>query len=126
MAKSNDFKILGLKKGSKVAILSPSNGLPGVFPWVQDLGLERLRDVFHLEPVEYPTTRQMGSALQDRANDIMSAFANPEIKAVFTSIGGNDAIPAHLPQRRPPSVLLDQVEVRKIEVAILSNIHIGT
>ncbi len=81
-----------LQKGDKVAILSPSNGLPGLFPWVQDLGLERLRDIFTLEPVEYPTTRQMGSSLQDRATDIMAAFSNPEIKAIIASIGGTDQI----------------------------------
>lgn len=81
-----------LQKGDKVAILSPSNGLPGLFPWVQDLGLERIRTVFGLEPIEYPTTRRMGSSLQDRATDIMAAFSDPDIKAVIASIGGTDQI----------------------------------
>lgn len=78
--------------GDKVAILSPSAGLPGLFPWVQDLGLERLRTLFQLDPVEYPTTRQMGSSLQDRAADVMAAFQDTSIKAIFTSIGGSDQI----------------------------------
>ena len=86
------IKLSKLSKGDKVAIISPSAGLPGLFPWVQDLGLERLRTVFELEPVEYPTTRQMGSSLEDRARDVMAAFGDPEIKAVFASIGGNDQI----------------------------------
>ena len=81
-----------LNKGDKVAILSPSNGLPGLFPWVQDYGLKRLKDDFGLIPVEYPTTRQMGSSLKDRARDIMDAFSDKEIKAIITSIGGNDQI----------------------------------
>ena len=81
-----------LKKGDKVAILSPSNGLPGLFPWVQDLGLDRIRTVFNLEPIEYPTTRRMGSSLQDRAADIMAAFGDPSIKAIIASIGGTDQI----------------------------------
>ena len=81
-----------LKKGDKVAILSPSNGLPGLFPWVQDLGLDRIRTVFNLEPIEYPTTRRMGSSLQDRAADIMAAFGDPNIKAIIASIGGTDQI----------------------------------
>lgn len=81
-----------LQSGDKVAILSPSNGLPELFPWVQDLGLERLHSIFDLEPIEYPTTRRMGSSLEDRATDIMSAFSNPDIKAIFASIGGNDQI----------------------------------
>lgn len=84
--------LLKLQKGSKVAILSPSNGLPGLFPWVQDLGLDRLRTVFSLEPIEYPTTRRMGSSLQDRAIDIMAAFSDPSIKAIIASIGGTDQI----------------------------------
>lgn len=88
----NFIKLQKLNKGDKVAILSPSNGLPGIFPWVQDLGLSRIRDIFGLEPVEYPTTRQMGSSLQDRAKDIMAAFSDPTIKAVIASIGGSDQI----------------------------------
>lgn len=81
-----------LQRGDRVAVLSPSAGLPGLFPWVQDLGLQRLREVFGLDPVEYPTTRQMGSSPADRARDIMAAFADPSIKAVIASIGGNDQI----------------------------------
>ena len=78
--------------GDQVAIISPSAGLPGLFPWVQDLGLQRLRDVFGLHPVEYPTTRTMGASLADRAKDVMAAFRDPENKAVLTSIGGEDQI----------------------------------
>lgn len=59
---------------------------------MQDLGLERIRTVFNLEPVEYPTTRRMGSSLQDRATDIMAAFSDPSIKAIIASIGGTDQI----------------------------------
>ena len=81
-----------LQRGDKVAILSPSSGLPELFPWVQDLGLERLRTVFNLEPVEYPTTRRMRSSLQDRAADIMSAFNDSSIKAIIASVGGTDQI----------------------------------
>jgi hypothetical protein len=47
--------------GDAVAILSPSWAGPGVFPHVQDLGLQRLRTHLRLEPVEYPTTRKMGA-----------------------------------------------------------------
>jgi len=81
-----------LKPGDKVAVLSPSAGLPGLFPWVQDLGLERLRNLFGLEPVEYPTTRQMNSSPEDRATDILAAFSDKSIKAIIASIGGNDQI----------------------------------
>lgn len=81
-----------LKHGDQVAVISPSTALPHIFPWVQNLGLERMRDVFFLRPIEYPTTRTMGSSLQDRARDVMAAFADKQNKAVFASIGGSDQI----------------------------------
>lgn len=81
-----------LKPEDQVAIISPSAGLPGLFPWVQDLGLRRLKEEFGLIPKEYPTTRQMDSSLKDRARDIMAAFSDPENKAVIASIGGSDQI----------------------------------
>ncbi len=85
-------KLDKLKPNDRVAIISPSAGLPGLFPWVQDLGLERLKSVFGLIPKEYPTTRQMTSSLQDRARDITEAFKDPANKAVIASIGGDDQI----------------------------------
>ena len=93
-----------LSAGDQVAVISPSAGLPGLFPWVQDLGLKRLREVFDLVPNEYPTTRQMGSSLEDRARDVMAAFSDPANKAVFASIGGDDQI--KLIKLLDPSVFL--------------------
>src|SRR5215472_7530306 len=80
------------RPGDRVAILSPSSGLPGVFPRPFELGLSRLRGDFGLVPVEYPTTRVMNSAPAARAADIHAAFADPDIAAVITSIGGEDEI----------------------------------
>ena len=94
-----------LAKGDQVAIISPSAGLPAIFPWVQDLGLERLQDIFGLLPMEYPTTRVMGAPLEDRARDVMAAFADTKNKAVFTSIGGEDQI--KLIKYLKPQVFLD-------------------
>ena len=71
-------------------MLSPSSGLPGALPLPYLLGLARLRDDFGLQPVEYPTTRMMGSTPEARAADIHAAFADPDIKAVIASIGGDD------------------------------------
>jgi muramoyltetrapeptide carboxypeptidase LdcA involved in peptidoglycan recycling len=78
--------------GDKIAILSPSSGLPGLFPAVFEQGLQRLRDVFQLAPVEYPTTRKMNAPLEERARDVYAAFADPEIKAIICSIGGDDQL----------------------------------
>jgi muramoyltetrapeptide carboxypeptidase LdcA involved in peptidoglycan recycling len=73
-------------------VISPSAGLPGLLPLPYELGLERLRKEYGLEPVEYPTTRKMGSTPQERADDIHAAFADPTVKAVIASIGGDDQI----------------------------------
>ncbi|MEU9463069.1 S66 peptidase family protein [Streptomyces sp. NPDC048312] len=80
------------RPGDRVAVLSPSSGLPGILPLPHELGLRRLREDFGLEPVEYPTTRKPGSTPQERAADIHAAFADPGIKAVISSIGGDDQI----------------------------------
>jgi muramoyltetrapeptide carboxypeptidase LdcA involved in peptidoglycan recycling len=81
-----------LSSGDKVAILSPSFAAPVMFPYVFELGLQRIRDDFGLEPVEFPTTRKLGASTEERARDLISAFANPEIKAVIASIGGDDQV----------------------------------
>ncbi|MFC7831104.1 S66 peptidase family protein [Streptomyces sp. NPDC057375] len=78
--------------GDRIAVISPSSGLPGIFPQPYELGLKRLREDFGLEPVEYPTTRKMGSTPKERADDVHAAFADPTIKAVMATIGGDDQI----------------------------------
>ncbi|MDX2599369.1 LD-carboxypeptidase [Streptomyces caniscabiei] len=78
--------------GDRVAVVSPGAGLPELFPRPFELGLERLREEYGLVPVEYPTTRKMGTTPRERADDLHAAFADPDVKAVLTSIGGDDQI----------------------------------
>ena len=85
-------KLLKLKVGDKVAVLSPSFAGAGRWPVVFELGLKRMEDIFGLMPIEYPTTRKIGASAEERSVDLIAAFSNPEIKAVFTSIGGDDQI----------------------------------
>lgn len=80
------------RPGDRVAVLSPSSGLPGLLPLPYELGLSRLEKEFGLVPVEYPTTRTMGATARERADDIHAAFADPTVKAVIASIGGDDQI----------------------------------
>lgn len=81
-----------VQRGDKVAILSPSFAAPGKWPEVHALGLSRVREIFGLEPVEYPTTRMLGASGAERAHDLISAFTDPSIKAVIASIGGDDQV----------------------------------
>jgi len=81
-----------LAPGDRVAVVSPAFAAPGPFPEVHEVAMTRLREEIGLEPVEYPTTRQLGAAPQARAADLMAAFADPGIKAVLATIGGDDQI----------------------------------
>lgn len=87
---------LPLKAGDKVAIISPSSGMPFLFPWVYEQGLNQIKDVFKLEPVEFSSARKSSEYLsqhpQFRAEDINTAFADPSIKGIIATIGGNDQI----------------------------------
>ncbi len=80
------------RPGDRVAVLSPSQGLPAVFPAVFEQGLRRLREVFGLVPVEYPTTRVLDAPVRDRARDVHAAFTDPGITAIMASIGGEGQI----------------------------------
>jgi muramoyltetrapeptide carboxypeptidase LdcA involved in peptidoglycan recycling len=81
-----------LARGDRVAVVSPSFAAAGAFPEVHEVAMTRLRAEIGLEPVEYPTTRELGAAPQARAADLMAAFADPDIKAVLATIGGEDQI----------------------------------
>lgn len=85
-------KLPKLKKGDKVAILSPSFAAPGKWPHVYELGLKRIREVFEPEPVEFPTTSKIGASKEERSKDLIDAFDNQDIKAVIASLGGNDQV----------------------------------
>lgn len=80
------------RPGDKVAVLSPSFAAPAVAPRIHEQALERLAELTELEPVEFPTTRELGASAQDRAADFNAAFADPDIRAVLATIGGDDQI----------------------------------
>jgi muramoyltetrapeptide carboxypeptidase LdcA involved in peptidoglycan recycling len=80
------------KAGDKVAVLSPSFAAPAVAPAIHEQALERLRSVTGLVTVEYPTTRKLGASARERAEDLNTALADPEIRAVIATVGGDDQI----------------------------------
>jgi muramoyltetrapeptide carboxypeptidase LdcA involved in peptidoglycan recycling len=86
------MKLQKLKKGDKVAIVSPSFAAPGVWPHVYELGLKRIKEVFGLEPVEFTYTKTVGSSGEQRSKDLIQAFEDKDIKAVIASLGGDDQI----------------------------------
>lgn len=80
------------RPGDRVAIVSPSFAAPAVAPEVHEQGVRRLAELTGLEPVEYPTTRQLDAPAADRARDLNAAFADPSIRAIVATIGGEDQI----------------------------------
>ncbi len=81
-----------LSGGDRVAVVSPSFAAPALFPAVHELGLRRLTEEFGVVPVEFPTTRRLHASPQDRAADLMAAYADPTIRAVLATIGGDDQL----------------------------------
>ena len=85
-----------LQAGDRVAIVSTSWGGPAVFPHRYEAGRRYLTEAFGLEPVAMPYALRDAAWLDRnpaaRADDIHTAFADPSIKGIIASIGGDDAI----------------------------------
>ena len=95
-----------LVKGDRVAVLSPSFAAPGIAPAVHEQAMRRLTAATGLIPVEFPTTRKLGSSPQERATDINAAFADSSIRAILATIGGDDQITV-IPHLDEAGVLAD-------------------
>jgi muramoyltetrapeptide carboxypeptidase LdcA involved in peptidoglycan recycling len=81
-----------LKSGDRVAVLSPSFAAPGFAPEVHEQAMRRLAEATGLVPVEFPTTRRLNSSPEERAADINAAFADPTIRGILATVGGDDQI----------------------------------
>lgn len=87
-----------LKKGDKVAIVSLSSGIAGekTFSHRYQIGKQRLEEEFGLEVITMPNAlkgcKELNLHPELRAKDLMDAFKNSEIKAIFCNLGGDDTI----------------------------------
>lgn len=85
-----------LKRGDRVAIVTPSWGGPACFPKRFEAGRKHLEEAFELEVTVMPHACKPAAWLdrnpQARAEDVMQAFADPSVSAVIASIGGDDSI----------------------------------
>ena len=87
-----------LKKGDTVATVSLSWGGAGDenLLWRYEKGKRRLTEQFGLHVVEMPNTLKGSDYIyrhpEKRAEDLMRAFSDPSIRAVFACIGGDDSI----------------------------------
>ena len=87
-----------LRRGDKVAIVSLSSGKLGEEKFIHKyyLAKERLENLYGLEVVAMPNALKGTDYLyrhpEARAQDLMDAFRDPSIKAIFNAIGGDDTI----------------------------------
>jgi muramoyltetrapeptide carboxypeptidase LdcA involved in peptidoglycan recycling len=85
-----------LQPGDTVAAISLSWGGPGTFPHRYEAGKRQLQDEFGLKVVETAHALRDAAWLHKnpkaRAEDLMNAFADPSIKAIISTIGGDDSI----------------------------------
>jgi muramoyltetrapeptide carboxypeptidase LdcA involved in peptidoglycan recycling len=85
-----------LEPGDKVAAISMSWGGPGTFPHRYEAGKRQLQEEFELTVVETHHALCSADWLEHnprvRADDLMEAFADPSIKAIISTIGGDDSM----------------------------------
>jgi len=85
-----------LKKGSRIAVISPSNGVSEMFPKVFQRGVTNLETLFGYEVVVYPSCAKTTDFLYKnpkfRAEEINKAFADVTIDGIICSIGGYESI----------------------------------
>lgn len=88
---NNEYPDL-LKKGDTIAIIAPSAGLAALFPHRLDNAVKYLESQGY-KVKEYPCTRKINgwesAPAKERANEIMNAFLDEEVKAIICEIGGN-------------------------------------
>jgi len=84
--------------GDTIATVSPSNGLAGdpAARWKYDLGKKRLEDLYGLKVLAAPNSMRGSEYLeqnpQARAEDMMWAFENKNVKAIIANMGGWDSV----------------------------------
>jgi len=93
---TNEFALPpALEKGDKVAVLATSSGVQN-FPEVIDIGVDRLEERFGLDVVVFDNARRDTEYLynhqEEKAEDLMRAFEDPEIKGVVAVTGGDEQI----------------------------------
>jgi len=84
--------------GDTISTVSISHGWAGDEnrKWRYDLGKKRLEDLYGLNVLPAPNSMRGSDFLsknpQARADDIMWAFENKNVKAIIANVGGNDSI----------------------------------
>lgn len=93
---SNFRKPRALQKGDRVATVSLSWGGPGAIPERYQQGKDEIERVFGLQVIEMPNAlrdpKWLAQNPKARAEDLMLAFEDKSIRAIISTIGGDDSI----------------------------------
>lgn len=85
-----------LNEWDKVISLSLSRWGPGSFPHKYEAWKKQLEEVFHVNVIEWELTLKDREYVYNhpelRAKDLMDALKDPSIKAIISSIGGEESI----------------------------------
>lgn len=86
-----------LNKGDTIATISPAWGCAGSnrVKWKYELGVSRLEELglkVVAAPNSFKGTSFLNANPKARAEDLMWAFENKEVKAIIANIGGNDSV----------------------------------
>jgi muramoyltetrapeptide carboxypeptidase LdcA involved in peptidoglycan recycling len=117
-----------LQLGDTVAAISLSCGLGGQFPQVYEAAKRTLKEMFGLELIQTPNALRDDDWLyqhpEARADDLHWALQNPEVKGIFSTIGGYESVrilPFVKPEliRAHPKVLLGYSDTTVTHLAFL-------
>ena len=90
------IKPKALKAGDTIAVVAPSWGGPGTFPQRYEAGKRQLAEAFGVNVIEMAHTLKPADWVsqnpQARAEDLIAAFADPNIHGIIAAIGGDDSI----------------------------------
>jgi len=90
------LKPSALKEGDTVAAVTLSWGGPGTFPHRYEAGKCQLEEIFGVKVIEAPNALRPADWIynnpESRADDLMWAFSNPDIKAIVSTIGGDESV----------------------------------
>ncbi len=86
-----------LTRGDKAAVVSLSSGSLGVEKLIHKFDIAKKRlDEYGIELVAMPHALKGKTYVyghpEERAADLMQAFSDPEVKAIFCAIGGDDTV----------------------------------
>jgi len=85
-----------LVRGDTVATVTLSWGGAGVYPYRYNIGKKNIEKIFGIKVVEMEHTLKSPEWIyknpKARADDLITAFNDKNIKGIFTTIGGNDSV----------------------------------